>query len=158
MFGFFFSIFALHHWLYRFWATQSGNRVWACAQSTAGHPDGFRFVSLPSVLSISRHPTATTGSSTWTTLKSNFWRKRGRAVQLHLVHSPTDHFTYQRQVNPFIVMKWGSVMYSGCERLNPALSFLWGRQIHADLRTVQRPRVAQELSIKYWCCDRRART
>lgn len=91
----------------------------------------------------SLHPTAKIGSPTCTASKSTIWRKRGRAVQLHLVHSPTDHFTYQRQVNPFIVMKWGSVMYSGCERLNPVLSFLWGRQILADIRSVQRPPEAQ---------------
>lgn len=91
----------------------------------------------------SLQPTAKIGSPTCTASKSTIWRKRGRAVQLHLVHSPTDHFTYQRQVNPFIVIKWGSVMYSGCERLNPVLSFLWGRQILADIRSVQRPPEAQ---------------
>lgn len=57
---------------------------------------------------------------------------------MNSIRSPTDHFTYQRQVNPFIVMKWGSVMYYGCERLNPVLSFLWGRQIRAHIRSVEK--------------------
>lgn len=40
-------------------------------------------------------------------------------------------------------------MYSGCERLNPLLSFLWGRQIRADIRSTQKPTEAQQLSIKF---------
>lgn len=40
-------------------------------------------------------------------------------------------------------------MYSGCERLNPVLLFLWGRQIRADIRSMKRLREAQELSIKF---------
>lgn len=37
---------------------------------------------------------------------------------------PTDHFTDPRQVNPFIVMKLGGIMYCECEMLNPVLAFL----------------------------------
>lgn len=45
----------------------------------------------------------------------------------------TDHFTYPRKVNPFIVMKWGGIMYWECEMLNPVLAFLWERSSPADM-------------------------
>lgn len=138
---------ALYHWLHSFWATESGSRVFpsgARAQSSTGHRDGFRFVSCPSVLPIVCTPLQRSAARL-EQLYRVLSEEKGEG-QLNSIRSPTDHFTYQRQVNPFIVMKWGSVMYYGCERLNPVLSFLWGRQIRAHIRSVQRsPRTISQI-------------
>lgn len=84
---------------------------------------------------------------------NRMYRKRGRRVGQRLVPPPADHFPCHRQVYPFIVIKWGNVMYSECERLNPALAFLWGRQSCANIRSEQTPPDAREPSIKLWCWE-----
>lgn len=75
--------------------------------------------------------------------------KGGRRVRRRPAPPPAD--PYPRQVYPFIVMKRGGVMCSECERLKPALAFLWGRQRRADIRSEQRPPDAREPSIKLGC-------
>lgn len=117
----------------------------------------FRFVSRCFVLPVAwNSATAKDQRPDLKLLKKNL-KKKGRRVRRRLVPPPADHFPYHRQVYPFIVMKWGKVMYSECERLNPALAFLWGRQSRADIRSEwsehSEPPDAREPSIKLRCWE-----
>ncbi len=81
-------------------------------------------------------------STTWKSTRDVIYAK-GEGQFSHMSSTlPTDHFTDPRQVNPFIVMKWGVIMYCECEMLNPVLAFLWGRSSHADIenRVLERHR------------------
>lgn len=55
---------------------------------------------------------------------------------------PTNQITHAMQVNPFIVMKWRSMMYCRCKMLKQVLAFLWGRRSHGDVenRVLERHR------------------
>lgn len=135
-------------WLaYSTWHTCTGamNRTWdseavsfpvewmkhmLLCKSTAGHPNGFSFVSGPGVLpQCVPWPSQECG---WLVAWEMWATLRGKDSSASSI-LPTDHFTDPRQVNPFIEMKWGGIMHCGCEMLNPVLAFLWGRSSHGDI-------------------------
>lgn len=106
-------------------------------KSTAGRP-GLQicFWSLCVAIVCTVAPTGVwmISSATWRSTRDVIYAK-GEGQFNHMSSPPllTDHFTYPRQVNPFIVMKWGGIMYCECEMLNPVLAFLWGRSSPADI-------------------------
>lgn len=89
-------------------------------KSTARFPNVFRFVSSPCVL-----PQCVVwmiSSSTWRSTRDVIYAKGEGQFSPMSSSLRSNHFTDPRQVNPFIVMKWGGIMYCECEMLNPVLT------------------------------------